>query len=123
MIEKEACDVARCSFNDGSSGRLLELPICDHAACAPIRVETSPRVDIAALQTLRALLDARAIGGVALVRLCHSRMLFVHAYPRETQEMAFDAHYRAFALFKALGQIQNGADNRRQGRRKSPRHG
>jgi transposase len=34
---------------------------------------------------------------VAHVRLCHSRMLFVRAYPRETQEMVFDAHNRAFA--------------------------
>jgi transposase len=37
---------------------------------------------------------------VAHVRLCHSRMLFVRAYPRERQEMVFDAHDRAFALFK-----------------------
>jgi transposase len=37
---------------------------------------------------------------VAHVRLCHSRMLFVQAYPRETQEMVFDAHDRAFAFFK-----------------------
>ena len=37
---------------------------------------------------------------VAHVRLSHSRMLFVRAYPRETQEMVFDAHDRAFALFK-----------------------
>jgi len=36
----------------------------------------------------------------AHVRLCHSRMLYVRAYPRETQEMVFDAHDRAFALFK-----------------------
>src|ERR1700690_2110817 len=36
----------------------------------------------------------------AHVRLCHSRMLFVRCYPRETQEMVFDAHDRAFALFK-----------------------
>jgi transposase len=36
----------------------------------------------------------------AHMRLCHSRMLFVRAYPRETQEMVFDAHDRAFALFK-----------------------
>jgi len=36
---------------------------------------------------------------VAHVRLCHSRMLFVRAYPRETQEMVFDAHNRAFAFF------------------------
>ena len=37
---------------------------------------------------------------VAHVRLCHSRMLFVRAYPRESQEMLFDAHDRAFAFFK-----------------------
>jgi transposase len=37
---------------------------------------------------------------VAHVRLCHSRMLFVRAYPREMQEMVFDAHDRAFAFFK-----------------------
>jgi transposase len=37
---------------------------------------------------------------VAHVRLCHSRMLFVRAYPRETQEMVFDAHDRAFGFFK-----------------------
>ena len=37
---------------------------------------------------------------VAQVRLCHSRMLYVRAYPRESQEMLFDAHDRAFAFFK-----------------------
>jgi transposase len=37
---------------------------------------------------------------VSQVRLCHSRMFFVRAYPRESQEMVFDAHDRAFALFK-----------------------
>src|SRR4051794_8636964 len=37
---------------------------------------------------------------VAHIRLCHSRMLFVRAYPRESQEMVFDAHIRAFAFFK-----------------------
>jgi len=37
---------------------------------------------------------------VAHVRLCHSRMLFVRAYPRESQEMVFDAHARAFTFFK-----------------------
>ncbi len=36
----------------------------------------------------------------AHVRLCHSRMMFVRAYPRETQEMVFDAHERAFAFFR-----------------------
>src|SRR5271165_726793 len=46
------------------------------------------------------LSGATVIVKVAHVRLCHSRMLFVRAYPRETQEMVFDAHDRAFALFK-----------------------
>jgi transposase len=36
---------------------------------------------------------------VAHIRLCHSRMFFVRAYPRETQEIVFDAHARAFAFF------------------------
>ena len=34
---------------------------------------------------------------VAHVRLCHSRTFFLVAYPRESQEMVFDAHARAFA--------------------------
>jgi len=37
---------------------------------------------------------------VAHMRLCHSRMMFVRADPRETQEMVFDAHDRAFAFFR-----------------------
>ena len=37
---------------------------------------------------------------VAHLRLCHSRMLFVRAYPRETQEMVFDAHDKGFAFFR-----------------------
>jgi hypothetical protein len=68
VIEKAAGDVVRCSHDDDASGRLLELPIWmfDRAACAPMRVETFPQVDIAALQALRALLEATAIGGVAV---------------------------------------------------------
>ena len=31
--------------------------------------------------------------------LCYSRMPFIRCYPRETQEMVFDAHDRAFAEF------------------------
>ncbi|SFL10752.1 IS21 family transposase [Methylorubrum salsuginis] len=41
---------------------------------------------------------------VAHIRLCHSRMLFVRAYPRESQEMVFDAHDRAFAFFRGACQ-------------------
>ena len=36
---------------------------------------------------------------VAHVRLCRSRMFFLRAYPRETQEMVFDAHNQAFRFF------------------------
>ena len=36
---------------------------------------------------------------VAHVRLCHSRMSYVRAYHRESQEMLFDAHEKAFAFF------------------------
>lgn len=45
------------------------------------------------------------LGGVAQVvklahfRLSHSRQMFLAAYPRESQEMVFDAHNRAFAFF------------------------
>jgi transposase len=41
---------------------------------------------------------------VAHVRLCHSRMFFIRAYLRESQEMVFDAHDRAFAFFRATCQ-------------------
>lgn len=45
------------------------------------------------------------LGGVvqtlklAHFRLAHSRQMFLAAYPRETQEMVFDAHNRAFSFF------------------------
>ena len=35
---------------------------------------------------------------VGHLRLCHSRAFFLVAYPRESQEMVFDAHARAFAF-------------------------
>ena len=35
----------------------------------------------------------------AHLRLCHSRMFLVQLYPRESQEMVFDAHERAFRFF------------------------
>ena len=37
-------------------------------------------------------------------RLTFSRQMFVVAYPRETQEMVFDAHNRAFAFFGGVPQ-------------------
>lgn len=50
------------------------------------------------------------LGGVtqtiklAHFRLSHSRQMFVVAYPRESQEMVFDAHARAFAFFGGVPQ-------------------
>ena len=44
--------------------------------------------------------NATVVLKVAHVRLCHSRMFSVRAYPRETQEMVFDAHDKAFAFFR-----------------------
>ena len=41
---------------------------------------------------------------VAHFRLAYSRQMFVVAYPRETQEMVFDAHNRAFAFFGGVPQ-------------------
>ena len=37
---------------------------------------------------------------VAHMRLSHSRMSFIRAYPRESQEMVFDAHDKAFTFFR-----------------------
>ena len=39
---------------------------------------------------------------VAHIRLCHSRNFLVIAYPRETQEMVFDAHWQAFRHFGGI---------------------
>ena len=33
------------------------------------------------------------------MRLCHSRMQLVQIFPRESQEMVFEAHGRAFRFF------------------------
>ena len=33
------------------------------------------------------------------MRLCHSRMQLVQIFPRESQEMVFEAHERAFRFF------------------------
>jgi transposase len=41
---------------------------------------------------------------VAHFRLCYSRLSFVIAYPRETQEMLFDAHEKAFEFFGGMPQ-------------------
>jgi len=42
---------------------------------------------------------------LAHFRLAFSRQMFVVTYPRETQEMVFDAHNQAFAFFCGVEQI------------------
>ena len=50
-------------------------------------------------------LEYAVLGGATVrlraahMRLCYSRMGFLRAYPRESQEMVFDAHDRAFERF------------------------
>ncbi len=39
---------------------------------------------------------------VAHFRLCYSRLSFIIAYPRETQDMLFDAHAEAFSFFNGI---------------------
>jgi hypothetical protein len=77
VIDKLAGAVARCSHDKGAIGRLLELPLWmfDRSACASMRVQTLPHVDIAALRALRALLDATSIAGVEVGRT-PSKLLF-----------------------------------------------
>jgi len=43
--------------------------------------------------------DALRSPRLAHIRLCHSRMFLAVAYPRESQEMVFDAHQQAFYFF------------------------
>ena len=39
---------------------------------------------------------------VAHFRLCYSRLSFIIAYPREAQDMLFDAHAEAFSFFNGI---------------------
>ena len=65
VIEQRAGGVLRCSPDGDASRRWLELPqwMFDRAACLAIRLAASPRVDTAALITLRTCLaDASGTG-------------------------------------------------------------
>ena len=60
---------------------------------------------------------------VAQMRLCHSRMLFVRAYPREAQEMVFDAHEKAFAVLQGRCRARHLRQHEDGGRRGLRRQG
>lgn len=67
------------------------------------------------------------LGGVsqtiklAYFRLCHSRQLFVAACPRESQEMLFDAHARAFACMMSYDRNRYSVPSEHAGQRVSLR--
>ena len=58
VVEKASGNVARCGLDGATVCRALELPVwmLDRAACASIRMDTCPRVDVAALDALTTLL-------------------------------------------------------------------
>ena len=57
-VEKASGNVARCNLDGQVAYRSLELPtwMLERAACAPMRMDTRPRVDVAALEALATLL-------------------------------------------------------------------
>ena len=67
VVEKASGHVARCSLEGEEVPRLLELPtwMLDRVACAPMRMDAQPRVDVAALDALTTLLAEVAIAGAA----------------------------------------------------------
>jgi hypothetical protein len=67
-IEKASGRVARCSLDGEATHRSLELPtwMLDRVACAPMRIDAHPWVDIASLDALTTLLaDVSVAGGVS----------------------------------------------------------
>ena len=59
VVEKASGNVARCNLDGQVAYRSLELPtwMLERAACAPMRMDTRPRVDVAALEALATLLS------------------------------------------------------------------
>jgi hypothetical protein len=58
VVDKGLIGTLRCSVDGATSGRWLELPawMFDRAICLPISLASLPRVHLAALESLRALL-------------------------------------------------------------------
>ena len=79
VVEKASGNVARCSRDGVAVCRLLELPtwMFDRAACASMRMDTRPWVDVAALDALTTLLAEVAVTDAApsnapVSRLCRT---------------------------------------------------
>ena len=67
VVEKASGNVARCSRDGVAEYRSLELPtwMFDRAACASMRMDTRPWVDVAALDALTTLLAEVAVTDAA----------------------------------------------------------
>ena len=75
MVEKASGNVARCSRDGAAACRSLELPtwMFDRAACASMRMDTRPRVDVAALDALTTLLAQVAVTDASTIECAGSR--------------------------------------------------
>jgi hypothetical protein len=67
VIEKASGHVARCSLNGEETHRSLELPtwMLDRVACAPMRMDAHPWLNVAALDALTALLAEVSVARAA----------------------------------------------------------
>ena len=67
VVEKASGNVGRCCRDGAAACRSLELPtwMLDRAACASMRMDTRPRVEVAALDALTTLLAEVAITDAA----------------------------------------------------------
>ena len=67
VIEKASGCIARCRLDSEAAHRSLELPawMLDRMACAPMRMDGHPWVDIAALDALTTLLADASVAGAA----------------------------------------------------------
>src|SRR5271166_1763875 len=67
VVEKASGHVARCRPDGQAVYRAMELPtwMFDRAVCAPMRMDTRPRVDVAALDALTTLLAGVSVTDAA----------------------------------------------------------
>ena len=93
MVEKASGPVARCSLDGEEVPRLLELPtwMLDRVACAPMRMDAQPRVDVAALDALTTLLAEVAIAGAASSNTLVAKAQMVSRYENRGDRDAMPA--------------------------------
>src|SRR5271156_4546667 len=87
-----------------AAGWLRERSIATAAAYVPLSFAPGEAYQFDWSHEVVVLAGATTTVKVAHLRLCHSRMFFVRAYPRESQEMVFDAHEKGFAFLRGACQ-------------------